>query len=150
MYYMRFNNDDGSSEEIELQRGHIFCKCQICGQEFVPFRIEFDHQFDSEGEYTLWNLCPDCSEKHYASERSKQTYAELSKTLTNYFKREIRPADVQQLLDDNKGEESNIWAVAQERFGDVPPSNLKEKEPGKSKIAQQAKSVTIIPRRAPR
>ena len=26
MYYMRFHNDDGSSEEFEVHQGHIYCR----------------------------------------------------------------------------------------------------------------------------
>ena len=153
MYYMRVNNDDGSSEEIELQRGHIFCKCHVCGQEFVPFRIEFDQQFASEAEYFFWNSCPDCAEKRkaeYSRQESQMAHNRIAEELSRVFRKEITPTEVQQFLDDNKGAGSNIWTVARERFGDITPSNLKKKEPRKPEIAQQAKSVTIIPRHEPK
>ena len=152
MYYMRFNNDDGSSEEIELQRGHIFCKCHVCGQAFVPFRIEFDHQFDSERERFFWNSCPDCAENRkaeYSSQERKIAHTKLAEELSRVFRKEITSEDVLQFLDENKGTGSNIWASAQERFGDITPSNLKKKEPRKPKIAQQEKSIPIIPRCEP-
>jgi len=150
---MRFSNGDGSTEEIELQQGHIFCKCPVCGQEFVPFRIEFDREYDSEGERILWNLCPDCAEKRkaeYGSQERKMAHTKLAEELSRVFRKEITSTDVQQLLDDNKGAGSNIWTAARERFGDETTSNLKKKEPRKLKIAQQAKSITIIPRSEPR
>ena len=153
MYYMQFNNDDGSSEEFEVQQGHIYCKCHVCGQEFVPFSIEFDKQFASEEERFFWNSCPDCAEKRkaeYSSQERKMAHTKLAEELSRVFRKEITSADVQQFLDEDKGDGSNIWARVQERFGDIAPSNLKKKEPRKPKIAQQAKSVTIIPQREPR
>ena len=150
MYYMQLKNDDGSWEEFEVQQGHIYCKCHVCGQEFVPFSIEFDKQFDSEEERFFWSSCPDCVEKrrteHSIQER-KMTHTKLAEELSRIFRKEITSADVQQLLDDNQGAGSNIWAVAQERFGGTQSSNTTRQKP---KIAQQAKSVTIIPRREPR
>lgn len=77
-------------------------------------------------------------------------HTKMAEELSRVFRKEITPTDVQQFLDDNKGAGSNIWTVARERFGDITPSNLKKKEPRKPEIAQQAKSVTIIPRREPR
>lgn len=150
MYYMQLKNDDGSWEEFEVQQGHIYCKCHVCGQEFVPFSIEFDKQFDSEEERFFWSSCPDCVEKrrteHSIQER-KMAHTKLAEELSRIFRKEITSADVQQLLDDNQGAGSNIWAVAQERFGGTQSSNTTRQKP---KIAQQAKSVTIIPRREPR
>ena len=150
MYYMQFNNDDGSSEEFEVQQGHIYCKCHVCGQEFVPFSIEFDKQFASKEERFFWSSCPDCVEKrrteHSIQER-EMAHTKLAEELSRVFRKEITSADVQQLLDDNKGAGSNIWAVAQECFGSTQSSNTTRQKP---KIAQQAKSVTIIPRREPR
>ncbi len=153
MYFMRFNNDDGSSEEIELQRGHIFCRCHVCGQEFVPFRIEFDKQFASEAEHFYWNSCPDCAEKRkaeYRRQESQMTHTKMAEELSRVLRKEITPTDVQQLLDDNKSARSSLWTAVQERFGDSTSSDLEKKRPRKPKIAQQAKSGTIIPRREPR
>ena len=153
MYYMQFNNDDGSSEEFEVQQGHIYCKCHVCGQEFVPFSIEFDKQFASEDERFFWNACPDCAEKRkaeYSSQERKMAHSRLAEELSRVFRKEITSADVQQLLDDNKGAGSSIWTAVQERFGDSTTSDLKRKRQRKPQIAQQAKSVTIIPRREPR
>ena len=153
MYYMQFKNDDGSWEEFEVQQGHIYCKCHVCGQEFVPFSIEFDKQFASEEERFFWNSCPDCAEKRkaeYRRQESQMAHTKMAEELSRVFRKEITPMDVQQFLDDNKGAGSNIWPVARERFGYVTPFNLKKKEPRKAKIAQQAKSVSIIPRREPR
>lgn len=153
MYYIKFNNEDGSTEEIELQQGHIFCKCHVCGQEFVPFRIEFDKQFTSEAERFFWNSCPDCAEKRkveYSSLEKQMAHTKLAEELSRVFRKEITSADVQQLLDDNKGTGSNFWTAVQERFGDSTSSDLKKKRSRKPKIAQQAKAVTIIPRSEPR
>lgn len=131
MYYMRFINDDGSSEEIELQRGHIFCKCHVCGQEFVPYRIEFNRQFDSEAESFFWNSCPDCAEKRKAescSQEEELAHIKLAKELSRVFKKEITPADVQQFLNDNKGTGADIWNAAHDRFGNGHiPSFQREK-----------------------
>lgn len=149
MYYMRFINDNGSSEEIELQRGDIFCKCHVCGQEFAPYRIEFNRQFDSEAESFFWNTCPDCAEKRKAESSSQEeelAHIKLAKELSRVFKKEITPADIQQFLNDNKGTGADIWNAAHDRFGNGQPFVLGRKEPHKSKIAQQAKSITIIPR----
>lgn len=71
-------------------------------------------------------------------------HTKLAEELSRVFRKEITSADVQQLLDDNKGAGSNIWTAVQERLGDITSSNLKKKRPRKPKIAQQAKSVTII------
>lgn len=130
MYYMQFNNDDGSLEEFEVKQGHIYCKCHVCGQEFVPFSIEFDKQFASEEERFIWNACPDCEEKrrteHSIQER-EMAHTKLAEELSRVFRKEITSADVQQLLDDNKGAGSSIWTTAQERFGDSASSDLKKK-----------------------
>ena len=149
MYYMRFHNDDGSSEEFEVHQGHIYCKCHVCGQEFAPSRIEFDKQFDSEEEYFFWNSCPDCAEKRkaeYSSLERQMAHTKLAEELSRVFRKEITSADVQQLLDDNKGAGSNILTAVQERFGDSTSSDLKKKRPRKPKIAQRARTITIIPR----
>lgn len=153
MYYMQFKNDDGSWEEFEVQQGHIYCKCHVCGQEFVPFSIEFDKQFASDEERFFWNSCPDCVEKRSTEcsiQEREMTHTKLAEKLSRFFRKEITSADVQQLLDDNKGVGCNIWTAVQERFGYVTPSNLKKTEPRNPKIAQQAKSVYIIPRRETR
>lgn len=151
MYYIQFNNEDGSTEEIELQQGAIFCKCSECGQAFVPYRIQFNKEFDSEEESFFWTACPDCIEKREV-ERSRRTQElaieKLAETSSRYFKKVITPADIRQFLDDNRdvGFE-NIKAAAQERFGDSCHSDSARKEPRKPQIAQQTKSITIIPRR---
>lgn len=124
MYYIRFNNDKGATEEIELQQGAIFCKCSECGQEFVPHCIQFDKQFDSEEESFFWNACPDCIEKHEA-ERKKQELElankKLAETLSRFFKKEITPADIRQFMDDNRDVGyANIMTVAQKCFGGYP------------------------------
>ena len=151
MYFIRFNNDDGSSEEIELQRGHIFSKCHVCGQEFVPFRIEFDHECDSEEEHKIMNLCAECRAVYAEKEEDKrreERYIHLGKEVSRAFKKEITPEEIQQFLADYKDIECGAVAAAvQERFGSAQSSNTTRK---KQKIAQQAKTVIIIPRREPR
>lgn len=145
MYYMRFNNDDGSWEEFEVQQGHIYCKCHICGKEYAPARIEFDQQCDFKEEYTIWNCCPECFAKHEAEESSKRSYIALAKELSRSFKREITPEEIHQFLVDYKGAGCDIiGAAVQERFGNGPSSDLKRKRQRKPQIAQQAKSITII------
>ena len=94
MYYMQFKNDDGSWEEFEVQQGHIYCKCHVCGQEFVPFSIEFDKQFASEEERFFWNSCPDCAEKRkaeYRSQERKMAHTKLAEELSRVFRKEMYP-----------------------------------------------------------
>ena len=122
MYYIQINDDDGSSEEFEVHQGHIYCKCHVCGQEFAPSRIEFDKQFDSAAERFFWNSCPDCAEKRnaeYSNQERKMAPTKLAEELSRVFRKEITSADVQQLLDDNKGAGSNIWTAVKESLGDI-------------------------------
>mgnify|MGYP001263636649 CR=1 FL=1 len=139
MYYMRFHNDDGSSEEFEVHQGHIYCKCHVCGQEFAPSRIEFDKQFDSEEEYFFWNSCPDCSEKRKAENsirESQMAHTKLAEELSRYLKKEITPEEIQQFMVDYKDAEyESIGAAIQERFGNGPSSDLKRKRQRKPQMA---------------
>ena len=87
---MQFKNDDGSWDEFEVQQGHIYCKCHVCGQEFVPFSIEFDKQFASEEERFFWNSCPDCAEKRkaeYSSIERQMTHTNWLKSYHGFFKK---------------------------------------------------------------
>ncbi|SDN03797.1 hypothetical protein [Acetanaerobacterium elongatum] len=144
MYYMRFINDDGSSEEFEVHQGHIFCKCHECGQEFTPRCIEFDKQFDYEEESFFWNACPDCIKMREAEnnrQAMKLAHIELAEKLSRVFKKEITPADVQQFIDDNKGSGcQDIDDAIQKRFGSGSRFVSAREEP---QIAQQGKSITI-------
>ena len=70
----------------------------------MPFRIEFEMQFDSEGEYLLWNACPDCAEKRkaeYSSQERKMAHTKLAEELSRVFRKEITSAVVQQFPDEN-------------------------------------------------
>lgn len=146
MYYMRFIDDDGSSEEKELQHGDIYCRCSFCCLEYAPSCIELDREPVSDQERTLRGLCPSC----YSTMTDNQPYVKLAETLSHFFLRDITPAEVRRLLADCKSTGSDVWVSAKELFGVSGSSNVNQHRPQKPEIAQQAQPITIIPRHEPK
>lgn len=151
MYYIKLNNDDGTSEELEVKRESIYCKCQMCGQAFAPLRIEFDRQDGSQNEDALWSKCPECYAAFAAQAeetRRNQAYICLAEKVSRIYKKEVTPAEIEQFIEDSKGIECGAYeAAVHKRFGSAQRSDTMG---SKAKIAQQGKTVIIIPRRESR